>query len=321
MSAGTLDVGSGGSLATSALSVGNGATFSLASGAVNNLTINNATAGATALTLNNSILNFDVQGNTADSITLGSGLLASISGSNMINLTDLASGITGNGGNFITLISAPGGGLNGGTFTLGAGSTALNGYNLSLNDTGTLLQLLETPNTYTHIYWQGANGPSWSTITSGKSNFTSDAAGTAFTASAPTAADNVIFTANTATNNTNTTLDQAYTVNSLTFSGTGTSNTAGSGIAPGTGGAASTLTINGLNDGYNAAGNGITVQAGSGADTISANVILGGTLAQTWTNNSSNTLAATGSVTAGSNLLLWPVPAARRSPISRLPPG
>ncbi len=301
VNSGTLDVGSGGSLSTNALSVGSGATFSLASGAIGSLALNNAASGATALTLINSILNFDVQGNTADSLTLGSGLLASVSGSNTINLTNLTGGINGNGGNPITLISAPGGGLNGGTFTLGAASQALNGYNLTLVDTGTLLQLLETPNAYTHIYWQGANGPSWSTVTGGKTNFTSDAAGTAFTSTIPTAADNIIFTANMAANFANTTLDQAYTVNSLTFSGTGTSNTAGSGIAPGTGGAASTLTINAVGDGYNPAGNGINVQAGSGANTISAHVILG--RAQTFTNSSANALALSGSVTAGSNLL------------------
>ena len=74
-----------------------------------------------------------------------------------------------------------------------------------------------------------------------------------------------------------TTLGQNFTINSLTFNNnaTSTSNISGN-----------TLTLNA------GSGDGITVDSGSGSHTISSNIALGAT--QTWTNNSVNTLTASG---------------------------
>src|SRR5207248_698399 len=90
--------------------------------------------------------------------------------------------------------------------------------------------------------------------------------------------------------NLNSTLDQNFTVNSLTFSGTATPNAAGLTVASGSG--TNALTINAAALNGNAAGSGITVNAGAGADTISANVVLA--TSQTWTNNSTSTLTVSG---------------------------
>ena len=149
-------------------------------------------------------------------------------------------------------------------------------------------------------FWTGSQSTSsWATQngTTFNTNFSTDAAGANNTLALPGSNTNVTFTANSASN-LSTTLDGSYTINSLNFSGTGTSNTAGTTIASGSGG---TLTINAAALNGNAAGNGITVAAGSGPNTISANVTLGGS--QTWTNNSANTLLVSGNVSNGANTL------------------
>ena len=104
----------------------------------------------------------------------------------------------------------------------------------------------------------------------------------------PTSAADVYFTANTATN-LSTTLDGSFTINSLNFTGSGTTaNSTAVTIANGTG--VNTLTIN---------GGGITDASGSAAHTISANVALGAT--QIWTNASSGTLLVSGNVNTQGN--------------------
>jgi autotransporter-associated beta strand protein len=137
------------------------------------------------------------------------------------------------------------------------------------------------------FYWQGSIDASWKSQNSGtlNTNFTSEATGATNTFELPSSVSDVFMVANSA-GNLNTTLDQAFTINGLTFTGTGSSNTAGSSIGAGSGG---TLQIN---------NGGITVNAGSGANTISAPVTLGA--AQSWTNNSTNLLTlGTGAVNNG----------------------
>ena len=112
-------------------------------------------------------------------------------------------------------------------------------------------------------YWTGGISGSWKTNNPDSSvNFSSDAAGSYNVFALPDSASTVTLTANTASNLT-TTLDQNFTIAGLVFSGTGTTNTSGTSIAPGTTG---TLTIN---------SGGITVQSGSGTNSITAPVALG----------------------------------------------
>jgi len=146
-------------------------------------------------------------------------------------------------------------------------------------------------------YWQGAQGASgtgaWNTVTSGSTNFTTDATGTNNTQVIPGSVTNVKFTANSGTN-LNTVLGQNFTINSLEFTGAGTT----AATTPVTIGGTNTLTISASGTNGNTAGNGITVDAGSAAHTISSNVALGSS--QTWTVNG-NPLTVSGTVSDGGN--------------------
>ena len=194
-----------------------------------------------------------------------------------------------------TLITAASGLGGAAKFKLATNNVTIGGnpYHTSLatsTDTSVILSF-EAGWTFSPFYWQGSIDGSWKSQNSGTQhrNFTSEAAGAANTLELPSSVSNVFMTANSASNLT-TTLDQAFTINGLTFVGTGSSNTAGSSIGAGAGG---TLQIN---------GGGITVNAGSGANTISAPVTLGA--AQSWINNSSNMLTVgTGIVNNGGFLL------------------
>jgi autotransporter-associated beta strand protein len=181
-----------------------------------------------------------------------------------------------------------------------AANTVLNQFSF-INDAGTLigrgLQVAGPLSTFeivptadTAAYWSGNFGTSsWKDGNATNTNWWTTDVGTTV-ATVPGPSTDVFITANTPTNFYATTnLDRNFSINSLTFTGAGTANTAGSIIASGTG--TNSLTINGAS--------GITVASGSGANTISANVVLGAS--QTWTNNSSNLLTVSGSVseTAG----------------------
>jgi len=145
----------------------------------------------------------------------------------------------------------------------------------------------------TVAYWQGALSGTWATVTSGSTNFTSDAAGATNTGAIPGAVTNVKFTANSASNLT-TVLGQDFTINSLEFTGTGSTAATTSVTIGGT----NTLTIMAGGTNGNTAGNGITVDAGSAAHTISSNVALGSS--QTWT-VSGSALTVSGNVSSGGN--------------------
>ena len=192
--------------------------------------------------------------------------------------------------NTYTLITALSG-LGAANFNLATTNLMIGGqpYHTSLatsTDTAVILSF-EAGAVTLPVYWQGSIDGSWKSQNGGtlNTNFTNEAAGATNTLAVPGWTSNVSMTANSASNLT-TTLDQAFTINGLTFTGAGTSNTAGSSIGAGSSG---TLQIN---------GGGITVNTGSGANTISVPLTLGA--AQSWTNNSSALLSiGTGSINNG----------------------
>ncbi|HEX3656976.1 MAG TPA: autotransporter-associated beta strand repeat-containing protein, partial [Pirellulales bacterium] len=172
----------------------------------------------------------------------------------------------------------------GGDFLLGAHPTDGNIY--TLQNTGTQELLIVTAGTPTSIYFSGAIDGNWNTLTDGNSNWVNGPMGTG-TGAIPDSNSDVFLTANTASH-LSTTLGQDFTINSLTFTGTGTSSTAGSSI-----GGANTLTIDAAAGAY-AAGTGITVLSGSGPDAISANLALGAS--QTWNLAGGTTLTVSGGI-------------------------
>ena len=286
--AGTLQIGTNSSTATTTLGSGSAGSvtvnsaghLSLVNGAFNTLALNTGN-GSNGLTMNGgSFLDFDIGGSSADQITFGSGVSVFASGTITVNLS-LLSNLTGG---TMTLIA--GDFTSSGTTNFALGTTTntgfLNGYTLSLRETSTglLLDLSSVSN----AYWKGGISSSWSTI----GNFTTDANGTVARSAALDSSTNVTFNATGAANFANTTLDGSYTISGLIF------NVGGVSISNGTG--TNTLTI--------ASGAGITVSSGLGAvtETIGANVVLGST--QTWTvADAASTLLVSGDVSgSGSGL-------------------
>ena len=322
VSSGTLALGNGGSLGATAVSV-TGGTFAIAqtaSGTTNALTGSLTLGAGTAFTMGDGFTStFNVTGASTLAPATGTGTTltfnlggtttavdtlaiagAGTDGAAKATIQISAIGSTALTPGTYTLISAASG-LTPANFTLGGSPNVFlggQGYSFSLTGTATAEQLVVASGTTATAaaFWTGSQSSSWATVngTTGNTNFATDATGATNTLAVPGANTNVTFTATSATN-LNSTLDQNFTINSLTFSGTGTSNTAGSSIASGTG--TNTLTINAAAVNGNTAGNGITVAAGSGADTISANVALGAS--QTWTNNSTNALTVSGIVSGG----------------------
>jgi autotransporter-associated beta strand protein len=281
-----------------------GGTLNLADGAIGafNVVQNSTFAGAGATFAGGTIvfdLGTSLGSNDYVNVSLNNGTgtgTAAETGSTAIVLNPIGSSLTP--GTY-DLIKA-GSGLVSSNFFLGSPNLTVGGqlYSLVLgldgtNEAVTITVNNGSPATPGSAYWTGAqNTGSWVTQDgSGNSNFSAGAGGTPNTLALPGPATNVIFTANAATT-LSTTLDAAFEINSLAFSGVSTANTAGSTIAAGNGG---TLQIDATNANGNTAGNGITISATSGPNTISAPLILGGS--QTWTNNSStNALLVTGVV-------------------------
>ncbi len=271
---GTLKIGSTGSTASTTIGTSGsgsvaitGGGLNLVNGALNTLNINNSTSGATAFSINGGTLSFDVGGvatNDSDQIVLASGLLASLLGSNSINLTIIGSGLNGVQQQLISWSGESGLG----TFTLGSVTGSTGGYTLSFTANSTGLYLNEASTS--SAYWKGGTSASWSTI----GNFTTDLAGTTPRSAALDGSTSVTFVASGASN-ISTTLDASYVINNLTF------NTGGVTIANGT--CTNTLTIASAADGVT-----VATGAGSSADTISANVVLGGS--QSWSVVDSNSV-------------------------------
>jgi autotransporter-associated beta strand protein len=291
-------------LAGASLTLNPGGTLNLADGTIGNFTlVQEATFAGNAVNLNGGTLKFDV-GTAAGSndklvVTLGSVAgsgVAAASGANAVVLVPTGGSLAA--GTY-TLIQANGT-LANSNFYLASPNLAIGGtlYNLSLSLSGTNEVLTVATGGASAApglaYWTGARGDgAWPTITGTfTTNWAASPAGAPDAAGVPGAVTNVFLTANSATN-LSTTLGQNVAINSLTFTGTGTANTAGSTVAGGAGGPYA-LTINAAAVNGNAAGTGIVVLSGSGANTISANVVLGGS--QTWTNNSTNPLTVSGVV-------------------------
>jgi fibronectin-binding autotransporter adhesin len=208
------------------------------------------------------------------------------------NIATASGGISGFAANAFTLATTNFTNNNSITGTASNGSFSITtvGNNLVLDYTGAIAS---AP---TGAYWKGGQGSVWSTNNAGATNWVDGPAGVE-TNQVPGATSNVFFTANSASNFASTTLGADFTINSLTFTGTGTSATSAVGIGGG-----NLLTINATNANGNTAGNGITVQTGSGNHTISSNVALGGN--QTWTvTDAATTLTASGAISGGSNTL------------------
>ena len=293
-----------------------GGTLNLADGTVNPFVlIQGATFAGNAATFAGGALNFDIGAASADQIDVrlnnatGTGQATS-SGANAISIS-LATGTTSLTPATYTLINANAAGstLNNNHFYLTSPNLNVGGtlYLLSLSGSTGTEELTVAVNsgaavTPSSAFWNGTTNASWAYQPGGNgtaTNWAAAATGLPDTFALPGNTTNVTLTTNAATN-LSTTLDQNFTVNSLTFTGAGTANSAGATIASGTG--TNSLTINAAALNGNAAGNGITVNASAGADVISANVILGAS--QTWTNNSTtNPLSLTGGV-SGSGLTL-----------------
>jgi len=248
---------------------------------------------------NGAHLNYGL-GSTGDLVAVTGSL--TLSGSAILNFSPSGTLVTGTAYDLITYTGSLTGGGNLPTWSLGTGTVPVGTTGetfgtLSLGGgtnaiTVTFNATLSTPAT---AYWQGSLGASgtgsWSTITSGSTNFTSDATGTTNTGLLPGSATNVKFAANGGTN-LNTTLGADFTINSLEFTGTSTS----AATNPVTIGGTNTLTIMAGGTNGNTAGNGITVDAGSAAHTIGSKVALGAS--QAWIVNG-GPLTVSGTVSDG----------------------
>ncbi len=304
---------SAGNTATSAagatLTLNYGSTLNLQDGTVGNFTVSRgATAAGTMLTLAGGTLMFDIGTSTG----------AVLSPSDTLVLNSTSAPVVASGSNIISVNTATATSLflgatyniiTGGTSGLGTANYVISNPNASSGGTfyhftvagsGTQEVLTVAAGLVPTLlggFWIGSESSSWAFQdgTTFKTNFSGVALGTSNAYALPDFNTNVTFTANTAAN-LSTTLNQNFTINSLTFSGTGTSNTAGSTIASGTG--TNTLTLNAAALNGNVAGNGIFVVAGAGTDTITTNVNLA--LSQTWTNNSTNPLVVSGAVSESS---------------------
>lgn len=246
----------------------NGALLTQANNAIQTFTLDGG------LTVNaGAMLAFDL-GATPDTIALGSGTVSAL-GASTINLTDLG-GIAP--GTYDLMTFGSGSGL--ANFVLG---TQPIGYGFSLNPTSTSLQLtvavIPSPE---QAYWTGDQSTAWTTVNAGNNtNWATSSTLATDTNQVPGLATTVHF--DHITTNISTTLGSSLAIENLLF-GDGTINTGNVEI----GGAGDTLGI------LSAAG--INVAGGSATNTISVGTVNLNT-SQSWTNNSSGTLAVTSVLT------------------------
>jgi len=267
-------------------------TLNLVDGTIGTLTIkgnNFATPPAQILTLGGttagtpSILNLETGISTTDQIVLSTGTSTKLlvqTGGAIINLTPVT-GTTLATGTYPLITYGTGStyaGLILGSYTPPGGKVFV------LNATATAEQLIVANGATSNVFWLGGQSSVWNANPTGTTNFTSDAAG-AVPTGLPTATANVFFTTTAAgAANLSTTLGQNLTINSLSFTGTGTTAASNSVTIGGT----STLTLTptlGFTDTQTTpvtypAGTGLVVQPNSAAHTISAPVVLGAS--QTW---------------------------------------
>ena len=313
ISAGTLQLGSGGSLANTAVSVGNGGTFAVKPGVTS---ATNALAGS--LTLNagsnftmqdNAINTFNVAGtSTLAPATAGIAPVLSfdLSGANgvtdLLNFTGAATNPTNvavafdalgtlTTGNTYTFLTA-GSGLTPANFTLASNRVAFGNtaYNLALSGTATSETVTIGSSGIPTVYYDGLGGTTALNATNaGVTNFSTDAAGTMDAGGQPTLLSDVNFTAtNVTTPQTIASLGQSYSVNSVNFLSGAPAITLNAG-----GGAGQTLTVN---------GGGIT-DASASNQTLNVPVVLG-TVSQSVSNTGSGILTLGGTVSDGGFNLL-----------------
>ena len=266
VSGGVLAVGNVNALGnTSSLSVSSAGAVNFSTGTPHTYALSGA-SGATLTLANGDTLTFGVGSGTADALDLQAGATASVSGTTTIDVV-----VSGTGVNSWTLISAPGGGLNSGTFVLGTLPSLTSG---SLTESSTALTL--TVATINTVYWKGGTSNSWVTGSS-SINFTSDQAGNTVLNGTFGPGQDVIFSATGAANQS-TVLGGNVSAHSLTIND-GTPVTVG-----GTG----TLTLSG-----STGTTGINTGNGAGAALISANVTLAGTPNVTVNNSAGLTISGT----------------------------
>jgi autotransporter-associated beta strand protein len=250
---------------TSLLSA-SGATLSLADGTTRNSTI------AGTLSLNASNFVFDLNGSASDRLAVTGA--ATLVGTNTVKLNLSGSAIASSW----TLLTAASG-LNG-TWSLDSSSFSAPGYAFSLSANGTTLTLSSALSS-SNYYWKGGTSANWTVA----NNWTSDSAGNNASASIPSSASDLYFSA-TGASNLSTTLGQDFTINTLSISDAG-------GVAINSG---NTITANATSS------TAYSITAASGTTTI--NAALAGTGAGL-TKNGGGTLILGGSNTyAGGTQLL-----------------
>ncbi len=263
-------------------------------GATGNLDLVDSSPTAEALTLDNSAgaltlaggaqLGFEFNSGATDSIAVGASGTAVTAGVVTLNFSG-----TPTAGTF-PLLTAPSG-LSGATYALG---TAPNGFNYTINVSDTLVSVTVSPSI--PIYWRGGQNFSWTTLGSAPANWTTDAGGITDALSIPVSADTVYFSATGAPFSSgtviDTTLDAAFTVDSLQFTNVPTGVTAVS-IAAGTGG---TLTLTPAST-----SGGIRVLSGGGNASISAPLTVGAS--QTWDVDPTGSLTISGDTVFNGNVL------------------
>ena len=258
-------------------------TLSLVDSTINTLTINNATASSTLLTLAggaglSSILNMEIGNNTADQIVLANtGKISIGAGGVALNIAGIGGFTGGNATQNLNLISAPGGGLTaGGTqFTLATTTGNFGGYTTAVLTNTTTTALVLTLGGYTAApttaYWKGGVDGNWNGFTGGNSNISNwtDSAGTTNTFQKPGATTDVVFNAADA-GNTTTTLGQDFSIKSLTFNSTAsisgntlTVNNTTTGITANTGATGTINSILGGSTGVTKNGVGTVILGGS----------------------------------------------------------
>jgi autotransporter-associated beta strand protein len=279
VSDGTLQAGFG---VTDVATVTVGATgnLNLTDSAAETLTLDTS---AGALTLDGGAqLGFELIGGSSDSIAVAAGGTAVTSGTVTLNFFGTPTATT------YTLLTADSG-LAGATYALGV---APNGFNYTINATDTLVSVTVSP--YIPSFWRGGQDLSWNTLGAATANWTTDAAGTIDATSTPVLADTVLFSATgapTVSNAINTTLDAAFTVDSLQFTNVPAGITDVT-IAAGTGGS---LTLTPLST-----SGGIRVLTGGGNATISAPLTIGA--AQTWDVDPTGSLTISGDTVFNGNV-------------------
>jgi fibronectin-binding autotransporter adhesin len=266
---------------------------SFATPAIQSLTLGGTTAGTS------SNLNFDISNTSTDLIDLsGSGnsnkLLVQLGGAT-VNLNALTGTSLADGSyNLMTYAGV----TSTGVISLGSYSAPGKAYSLATN-AGALVLSVTSGAGATNIFWAGGVNGSWSNSTPNSNFVTTFGGGT--NSLVPSSDTNVFVSAQTAANFT-IALDGANSINSLTFTGTGSAAAANPFVINGP----STLTLN-ASSGFTdqnanvfAVGTGLVIQAGSAAHAINAPVVLGAN--QTWINNSASNLTVAGAISGAASL-------------------